>query len=267
MINKLTTNESRCLDFGAAGIDITWGGNIQVHCITDNEYKERHVRFLCSPDSGWNCNSTEYEAVRNEFQTRVDRKNAHWTPLRGYAFRDLFPYPENPFWAWIDVDSFMGNFARYPYNILSQMSFMTATTKDPGPPNANELVYMAGQLTAFNLDDLALATAWKKFPTMHSAIHFTNYTDGIFPQSTEEAYWSYSYLQSDDDNPGTDLSFCIYPDIHGDDIYDGEWKKTGSANSYLISGRDILLASTSYNREEIEALFALERSEPIDDLG
>ena len=261
MINRLTTVDSRCLDFEKAGINITWGGNVKFHCMDDKEFKRRHVDFLCSSEYGWNCNSTEHDEVMKEYQGRPDEYNYNWRPLRGYIFRDLFVNPDNPFWAWLDHDVFVGNFARYPFNILSKLSILT------GSPTVPEFIFMAGQLTAFNLDDKALGTVWKKFPSMKSPGHFTKYIDGKMPESSEERYWSYGYLRSDEDLPGAELSYGIYPDIHGDDIYDGQWNPRHPKQSYLISGRDILLASSSYTRKELEDLIKMERNDPIDDLG
>jgi hypothetical protein len=260
MINRLKTPNDRCLDFDKVGLNITWGGNVKVHCMDDREWKRRYVDFLCSAEYGWNCSPTEYEDVANEYQQREDKKNYFWRPLRGYVFRDLFPKPENPFWAWLDHDIFVGNFARYPFNVLSQLSFLSGVT---GP----EPLFMAGQHTAFNLDDKALGTAWKKFPEMRSPAHFTKYINGKMPESSEERYWSVGYLRSDKELPGSDLSYGIYPDMHGDDYFDREWSKKNSSTTYLISGREILLASSSYSRKEVEDLILMERNDPIDDLG
>ena len=40
-----------------------------------------------------------------------------------------------------------------------------------------------------------------------------------------------------------------------------------AAEAYIISGKEIILASESYSREEIEGLIRLERETPVDDLG
>jgi hypothetical protein len=260
MINRLKTAEDCCLDFDKVKLNITFGGNVKVVCMNDAEWKRRYVDFLCSSEYGWNCNSTEYDEVTKEYQQREDPKNYFWRPLRGYVFRDLFPNPSNPFWGWLDHDIFVGNFAHYPFNMLSQLSILSGRT---GP----EPIFMAGQHTAFNLDDKALGTAWKKFREMNTPAHFTKYLDGKMPESSEERYWSYGYMRQDRGFPGEDLSYGIYPDMHGDDYYDGEWSRKNASQIYLISGREILLASTNYNRREIEDLFRMERNDPIDDLG
>jgi hypothetical protein len=151
--NRRLTNDSRCADFEKANMNITWGGNIKVHCMDNQEWKRRHVDFMCSSEYGWNCNATEYKDVTEEYQQRKDEHNYNWRPFRGYAFRDLFANQNNPFWAWLNHDLYVGNFARYPFNILSQLSILTANSRVP------ERFFMAGQLIAFNLDDPALRTA------------------------------------------------------------------------------------------------------------
>ena len=263
MINRRTTRESRCLDFEKEGVNITWGGNIKVQCMTDDEWQNRHVDFLCSTEYGWNCNSTERVEVMKEFLEKPNQSEANWKwrPLRGYIVRDLFLNPDNPFWAWIDDDMVLGNFARYPFNVLSQLSIVTGSSTEA------YMVYLAGQLTAFNMDDEALKTAWKRFPALKSAAHFTKYLEGRMPSSSEERYWSYGYLRSDEDLPGADLSWCVIPDINGDDYYDSIWDRQDSEQIHIVSGREVLLASTSYTRKEIEALIQVERQAPIDDLG
>jgi hypothetical protein len=126
---------------------------------------------------------------------------------------------------------------------------------------------MAGQLTAFNLDDEALGSPWKNFPSVKTASHFTKYLKGRPPDAAEEQWWSYGYLRSDEAQPGADLSYGVYPDIHGDDYYYKKWNRKHANQSYIISGRDVLLASIIYTREELETLLLMERNDAIDDLG
>ncbi|KAH8750434.1 hypothetical protein BGZ57DRAFT_914244 [Hyaloscypha finlandica] len=261
VINRLGKNGTRCLDFEKAGVNITWGGNIKVHCMTDEGWQNRHVDFLCSTESGWNCDPVEREEVMKEFQDEQYQTWYNWRPVRGFIFRDLFQNPSNPLWGWMDHDVFVGNFAHYPFNILSQVSMASGSMVDP------YTAFFAGQLTAFNMDDTALRTAWKKFPALKSAAHFTKYLEGKMPDSSEERYWSYGYFRSDEDLPGADLSWCLYPGMNGDDYYDEKWNRKNSNLTYLISGREVLLASTSYTRKEIEDLIKLERQTPIDDIG
>lgn len=266
MINRLKTPGARCIDFDSAGVNITWGGNIRLHCMPDEEWKRRHVDFFCS-DRGWDCSPVEYEEVWKAYQNVEDERNVHVRPLHGYIFHDLFPNPDNPFWAWMDVDTFVGNFARYPFNLLAQLSFLTGPTNDPGVPGETEYIYMPGQLTAFNLDNEALAGAWKKFPEMLSPAHFIK-NIGEVAGWREEGYWSFSYIRMDTNSPGADLSYGVYPDLHGDDMYDnGVWQKRDSSQVYLISGREIILTSIYYTRTELESLILTERYEAIDDLG
>jgi len=260
LINRLQSETDACLDLEAAGIDVTWGGNVKLYCMQDKEWKRRHVDFLCSEKYGWNCNMTEYAEVTQEYGTREDAKNFNWRPLRGHVFQDLLQHPDYPFWAWMDLDTFAGDFRRYPFNFLSQLSLLTSNNEPP-------LVYMGGQLTAFNLDDADLGSAWKKFPALQTPAHFTKNLAGRMPESSEERYWSYGYLQSTDNLPGSQLSYGFYSDLHGDDIFDDQWEKKNATQTYVISGRDILLVPTSYSRADIEIVIASERKEAIDDLG
>ena len=261
LINRLPRRESRCLDFDKAGINITWGGNVKVLCMDDKEWKRRHVDFVCSAKYGWDCSPKEYEEVAAEFHKRPDKKNYTWRPFRGYIFQDMFANPGNPFWAWVDIDCLIGNFDRYPFNILSGLSLLT------GYPFEPDVLMMAGQLTAFNLDDRELGTAWKKFPEMKTPDHFTKYLNGVMPESPEEVYWSSGYLSSDEGSPGSNLSWAIVPGLQGDDYYDHRWYKKDASEVFIISGRDILLVSVSYTRRELEEILRMERELPVDDLG
>jgi hypothetical protein len=162
----------------------------------------------------------------------------------------------------MDLDTFAGDFRRYPFNLLSQVSILTANTEAP------TTIYLGGQLTAFNLDDQDLATAWKKFPQMETPFHFTRNISGSMPESTEERYWSYGYLNPVKEGlPGSQLSYGYYTGLHGDDFFDGEWSKKNASEGYVISGREILLLSRNYSRKEIEDLILMERNTPVDDLG
>ena len=260
LINRLLTEDQQCLDFDKAGLNITWGGNIKVHCMDNKQWKRRHVDFMCSSEYGWSCHPTEYDEVLKEYSQREDPRSYNWRPFRGHVFRDLFERADNPFWAWVDLDVLLGNFARYPFNVLSQVSLLTGVSGD-------EPLFLAGQLTAFNLDDPALGTAWKKFPELETANHFTKYINGKMPESAEERYWSYGYLRTDKELPGAELSYGVYPDIHGDDFFDHVWNARNASKVYLLSGRDVLLTSLSATREEIEGMFQLDRNDPLDDLG
>lgn len=261
MINLLTEPNSTCLDFVEANVDATWGGNVKYHCMEESAFRRRIVDHLCSKEFGWDCDMTQYAEVINEFDRRKKERRNDWRPLHGHALRDLFQHPENSFWAWIDLDLFVGDFRRYPLNILSQLSILTGTHEQPAP------LYLPGQLTAFNFDSPGLGSAWKKFPTMYSPDHFTKHINGEFPKSDEEHNWSYGYLRSTDDLPGTNLSYGYYPDLQGDDYFERKWSRKNADSIYVVSGRDVLLVSSKLARSEIEAVIQMERNTPIDDLG
>lgn len=262
MINRLITPGKKCLDLAKAGVNITWGGNIKLHCIDDKEWKERHAKFVCSKEYGWDCSQVQFREVLAEFKQRHDSNNYNWRPFRGYVFHDLFANPRNPFWAWVDHDVFVGNFAKYPFNILSQVSILT------GYQEMASFLYLAGQLTAFNIADRALGLAWKRIPEMQTPERFTKYAAGKgMPETSEERYWSYLYLGSKDNLPGSDLSWVMYPEMHGDDHFDGRWGKRQASQTYVISGRELLLVSTSLTREEMEGLILSERNTTADELG
>jgi hypothetical protein len=55
MINRLQEPNSTCLDFEKAGVNITWGGNINFVRMSDLEWRRRHVDFMCSSQYGWDC--------------------------------------------------------------------------------------------------------------------------------------------------------------------------------------------------------------------
>lgn len=261
-LNRKTKEKTNCLDFEKVGLNVTWGGNIKVACIDDAEYKRRHVDFLCGKEHGWNCNEQEYKDVMKEFESRRDTRSHNWKLFRGWVFRDLLAHPQNPFWAWMDPDVIPGNFRRYPFNLLSQLSFLTGDSAAAGT-----YFMLMGQLTAFNFEDPELGSVWKKFPEMKTPAHFTKYIDGRFPNEPEELYWSHGYMPSDPGRPGEGLSWGIYPNIHGDDYFDNQWRKYKASETFVISGRDMLLLNVSYTREEIETLIEMDRNDPIDDLG
>jgi hypothetical protein len=95
---------------------------------------------------------------------------------------------------------------------------------------------MASQLTAFNFDDQDLGSAWQRCPELKSPAHFTQAIEGRRPESSEEEYWSYGYLRSTDELTGFDLSYGVYPDIHGDNYLKNEWEKKNSKKTYMVSG-------------------------------
>ncbi|USW54824.1 hypothetical protein Slin15195_G081430 [Septoria linicola] len=260
LVNRLITPGKPCLDFKKAGIDITWGGNVKVICIDDKTWKQHFVDFMCSSDYGWACGTDEYQAVLNEFTKRRDAKNYEWRPFLGYAFRQHFANPDLPFWGWVDQDSSIGDFRRYPFNILSQVSLMTGRERFPA-------MMMAGQLTTFNFDDHEVGTAWKKFIGLRDPQDFIAHAKGEFPNSPEERYWSEGYLRSDPSSPGSNLSFVIYPGLHADDFFRGLWGVNRNLQAHILSGRDIITLDTTYSRSDIEAIIKLEREKPIDDTG
>jgi hypothetical protein len=102
---------------------------------------------------------------------------------------------------------------------------------------------------------------------MQSAIGFARNLNGKMPESAEEYYWSYGYLNPSEGLPGSQISYGFYSGLHGDDYYDGGWDTPNATEVYVISGRDILLVSADYTREQIEKLIQMERNEPVDDLG
>ena len=94
---------SECLDLAAHGIDLSQDTNIRLHCMSDIDWKVRHIDFLCSARYGWDCNDEERDGVAKAMMGSKDRLNCEWKPFRGYIFRDLFLRPENPLWAWVDL--------------------------------------------------------------------------------------------------------------------------------------------------------------------
>ena len=105
LINRLVGRDDSCIDFEANNVNITWGGNVKFVCMSDIEWKHRHVEYLCSKRYGWDCDERQRLEVVVELTRRKDPYNVDWKPLRGHIFRDLFLNPGNPFWAWHDLVS------------------------------------------------------------------------------------------------------------------------------------------------------------------
>lgn len=256
-VNRKIEEGDQCLDLATAGIDTTWGGNIKVVCMGLEEWKKRHVDVLCSKDTGWNCTSQQRGEVYAEFRDRKDERNFFWRPLKGNVFRDLFIHPQNPLWGWVDVDTSLGRFTRFPNNIMSKMSILSVNEQTP------EEVFLAGQLAVFNFEDKNVSRAWMKIKTLESADAFTKYTNGKHSQETEETLWSYAYLNLNGSSAGVDLNYTFIPYAIGDDPQvQGKDQKR-----FAISGRDIVLVEHGLSRKEIEQVIMTERSLPPEEAG
>lgn len=253
-INRQVGPESQCIDFEQARINLSRSSNIKTHCLSNAEFQRRHVDFLCSSQYGWGCDVDEHRNVTEAFVSRPDRLNVNFRPLHGYIFRDLLP-KDTLYWGWVDVDMFLGDFTHYPFNVLSTVSLMT------GHAAKNEATYLGGQLTVFNFLDDALATSWKKIPSLQSPEYFLGIQGTPFShKAKEERFWSHYYLLPKDDYPAYNLSYVVYPHLHGDD-------KREESMSYAISGRTVVVIPNSLGRYEVEAIIRAERAAPVDELG
>ena len=151
------------------------------------------------------------------------------------------------------MDSFLGNFADFPFDLLAGVSFVT------GDSIQTDALFLRGQFTAWNMDDKDLRTAWKKFPSLRTPEHYTKQLEGDMAEHSDEGYWSKGFVRSNGNEPGSNLSWIMLPNLLGDDTYDGDWMKKNSTQAYVISGRDILLTASNLTREETEQLILSER--------
>lgn len=265
-VNRISGPGRKCLDFAQQGMDVSWGGNIKHVCIPFDDWKERLVTFLCNSEAGWACDERQAMEVEEEVARRPDLKGWEWKPFRGPMYRDLFIHPENPLWAWIDVDSMLGDFRHFPFNILSNVSFITFDAESAVQAR------LLGQLTAWNMDDIKLNSIWKRFATLQTPDHFTKALAGSHQQSNEEEEWGFQYLNVDQGYPGRELDFVQLADAQGDDFFDpgldlGVADDERHNLQYLISGRDLLLANKPVPRRYAEELLAAERDSVVEEHG
>lgn len=257
-INRVIDPQRKCIDFEQAGIDITWGRNIKHVCIDENEWEQRLVTFLCDQTYGWGCTDRERVMVKKEISQREDYLGYEWKLFRGAIFRDLFLTPQNPFWAWIDVDTVLGDMRHFPFSLLSKLSFLVLdhdTVDD---------AVLFGQLTAWNLEDETLMSIWKKIPTLRTARALKRHR-----QTNEEQGWSYFYMNVDDDFPGKELSYAQIADGQSDDFLFNmsENANTTSTTQLIFSGRDVLFTREAMDRQAIEELIKIERDVTVSEKG
>lgn len=169
------------------------------------------------------------------------QRSASCAPSVDMYFMISFPALRTHFGpGWLDHDLFVGNFLHCPFTLLSQFSLLRGVT---GP----ELLFMAGQHTAFNLDDPASGSAWKKSPEINTPSHFTQHLAGKMPSSDEERFWSYGYLRSDEVriSPTGSTPICRATTTSTGN----GTTKTRAPSTSSQDGR-----SSSYSRKQIEAL-------------
>ena len=193
--------------------------------------------------------------------------------MRGEIFRDLFIHPENPLWAWCDFDMHFGRLDHVPLALGSTMAFITFTPYTPS------LLFMAGQLTLFNLEAPNHMSAWKRYPPLASPQAFLvkRIEDGGYPEgSIDESWLSAAYMQGEPPSggPGRGLDWAVMSDVHGQDIFvrtqtnvrfqaKSQWQVPGF--KFIISGRDVLEVDSRLSREEIESVLEDARSESVDE--
>lgn len=142
----------------------------------------------------------------------------------------------------------VGHFAAFPFHLLSRLSFLTFLSFSP------DLAFLAGQFTAWNLDDPYLASAWRKTPSLKDA---TTFLAGKHPSAgLDEALWSAAYLRSDEDGPGSNLSWAVLPGQLGRDGFER------SGRMYAISGRTVLILDSSLPVKEVAHFVEIERRMP-----
>lgn len=257
-INRIVDPTKNCLNFEKEGIDITWGGNIKHVCMQEEEWERRLTDFLCMKDSGWSCSEEQRKLVQNEIKHRQDHRGSYWRLFRGAMFRDLFIHPENPMWAWTDIDVTLGDMRHFPFSILSALSFVVADRE-----SVDDAV-LFGQFTAFNMDDENLLSCWKKVPTLRSPESFPQHVD-----TWEEQGWNYWYMGVDEGLPGRELSYTQISDAQLDDFHFDMNHESGEDQEvqFIFSGRDVLLSYRRLSRESIEELILLERDIEVVERG
>ena len=133
--------------------------------------------------------------------------------MRGEMFRKYFIHPENPLWAWSDMDMHLGRLDYLPFSLLSTMSFVvpqyyTAT-----------LLFLPGQLTLFNMASPGLIGAWRNYDPLSSPEQFCKNlppSEGGYAEGAiDESYLSAAYLRSTPGYAGQNLSWAAVPDVHG----------------------------------------------------
>jgi hypothetical protein len=88
----------------------------------------------------------------------------------------------------------LGDFGLYPFSLLSRLSLLTGSYK-----SSLEMLFMAGQHTAFNMDDPYLGSIWKQLPTLSTPEDYSRGLSGNHPSGVgDEGYWSDAYMRTDE---------------------------------------------------------------------
>lgn len=83
-----------------------------------------------------------------------------------------------------------GRLSAYPFAALRRSTLITGFYAAP------QRIFMAGQFTAFNMDDPTLATAWKSLDYLRSPQRFAR---GRWHKgASDESYWSRAFLGADE---------------------------------------------------------------------
>lgn len=245
-INRRLAESDSCINFEDAGIDVVSKSNIKIICMGPQEWKERHVDFLCSK-SGWSCSAAQRAQVFSQLgQTFYDARNYDLRPLQGYVYQDLFEH-QRPLWSWVDSDMILGRMELFPLNIAAKLSVVSAQ------PGTTRNSFMQGQFCVFNLEDPTLSSIWKHMKELQTPEAFSNFLQsGKTSLGSEEHTWSTVYFGLREQDAGRLLDYANIAEFHGDDF----WPYFLEESAFVISGRDMLMVDHFESREVIERLLS-----------
>lgn len=185
---------------------------------------------------------------------RDDYISNDWKPMRGEMFRRFFIHPENPMWAWTDMDMHLGRLDHLPFPLLSTVAIVAPHYFTPS------LLFLPGQMTLFNMDYPGFVGAWKQYAPLVSPEQFCKKLrpeDGGYGEGAiDESWLSAAYLRHTEGYAGQGLSWVAIPDVHGQDIFI-------PGRKFVVSGRNVLEVDSSLTRIEIEEIVKIASSEPV----
>jgi hypothetical protein len=159
------------------------------------------------------CLVSSFDAQLRRLHERADEVNVDFKPMRGEMYRKYFIHPENPIWAWCDMDMHLGRLSHLPFPLISSVSMLGLSVFSPA------LLYLTGQLSIFNLASPGFIGSWKNYKSLSSAEAFVNpaeAVDGGYPGGgIDETWLSAAYLRDEEGYAGQGLSWAIVPDVHG----------------------------------------------------
>jgi hypothetical protein len=191
--------------------------NIRVLCILLQVHRQIFMKWLCN---GWNCTSKEYDAVMSELLKRPDKKNLIMRPWLGLLYHSLV---RTKWWAWVDVDTYLGDWATlFPWDLTEKFDVISTGY------DSSAGLYLHGQLTAFVIST-KMINLHKRVPAFASPKIFHSLPYGNF----DGGYYSKVYLEQI-----LDLNWIIIPFAFGQDF---SLNRSGSVLArYVLSGKQVM---------------------------